>query len=63
MRLGAAVISCLYRRTGDTAVGAVDATIPCLWLEQRAAAFAVVKPLAGIGRHGLDLLVTAVRAG
>ena len=53
----------LDRRTGYRAVGAENAAITRFWFEERAAALALVKPLAGIRRHGLVLRMPAMRTG
>jgi hypothetical protein len=50
-------------RTRYGPVGAEDAAVALLGLEQRAARRAFVKVLAGVGRHGLDLRSAARRAG
>jgi hypothetical protein len=53
----------LDRRARDGTVRAEHATVACLGLEALAAAFAVIKELAGIGRHRLDGPMAALRAG
>jgi non-ribosomal peptide synthetase component F len=58
----AASLTLLYRRTRNRAVRAKHAAIACEGLKSLPAAFAVVKELAGVGRHGLNGLMTAVRA-
>src|SRR6266850_7032847 len=58
----AASLTLLYRRTRNRAVRAKHAAIACEGLKSLPAAFAVVKELAGVSRHGLNGLMTAVRA-
>src|SRR5512142_721429 len=53
----------LNRRARDRTVGAVDAAITRFGLEHRVTLLALVKPLAGVGRHRLNLDVTAHGAG
>lgn len=53
----------LHRRTRLAAVRTVHATIAGPGFEQGVAVRAFVEPLACIGRHGLQFLVSAVRAG
>ena len=53
----------LNRRAWHGPVGAEHAAITRLRLEYRVALPALVKPLAGIGGHGLGLLVAAFRTG
>jgi hypothetical protein len=48
-------------RARNIAVGAIDAAIACLGLEDDLAVLAVVEPLAGVGGHGFGLGVAAVR--
>ena len=49
----AAGLSLLDRRAGNSPVGAIDAAVPGLRFQKFPATFAVIEPLAGIGRHGL----------
>ncbi len=58
--LGAAIVTGLYRRTGDGAVAAIDAAIAPLGLQYHPAALAIVEILARIRRHFLDRLVPAL---
>ena len=53
----------LNRRAGHRPIRTIDATIPFLRFQQCATALAVIKPLAGVGRHGFNFIVTALRAG
>src|SRR5882672_6282324 len=53
----------LHGRTGDRSVGAEDATVAGLWPQHRVATRALMEVDAGIGWHGLDLPISAVRAG
>jgi hypothetical protein len=52
----------LHRRTGNRAVRAKHAAIACERLKSLAAALAVIEELAGVGGHGLDRLMAALRA-
>lgn len=61
--VGATRLVLLNGRTLHRTVRAKHAAIPRIRLKYRTAAFAVVKKLAGVGRHGLRLGVSAVRAG
>lgn len=65
VRRGAActLASLLNWRAPFTAVRAVHAAVTWLGCEYHVALLALVKPLAGIGRHGLDLGVTALGTG
>ena len=58
----AAILPGLNGWTLHSAEGTVDAAIPCIWPQQRAAAFAVVKKLAGVSWHKLTRLMLALRA-
>ena len=53
----------LHRRARDGSVGAVNAAVALLGLQDSAAALAVIEPLAGVGRHRLCLHVAALGAG
>jgi superfamily I DNA/RNA helicase len=59
----AAFLVLLHRRTGNRTIGAKHAAIARKRLQSRAAAFAVIEELAGVGRHGLNRLLAAFRAG
>lgn len=65
VRRGAActLASLLNWRAPFTAVRAVHAAVTRLGREYHVALLALVKPLAGIGGHGLDLGVTALGTG
>lgn len=60
--LATGIISLLYRRTGDAAIGAKYAAITFFGFEKDTAALAIVEPLAGIRGHGFGFPVTAFRA-
>ena len=53
----------LYRRARRVTVRAEDAAVPRLWLEQRAAALALIEELAGVRGHCFRRLMTTARAG
>lgn len=53
----------LDRWAGLGAIRAIDAAIARQRLQKRAAALAVIKPLAGIGRHDFSLGMAAFGAG
>jgi hypothetical protein len=57
------VILCLHRRTRQRAVRAKHAAISRLGFQPLATGLAVIEDLAGVGRHGLDCLMTATRTG
>ena len=59
----AAEVSVLDGRAGHVSIGAIDATVSGLGLQDGAAALAVVEILAGIGRHLFGFGVAAERAG
>ena len=58
----AASLTLLPRRTRNRAIRAKHAAIACKGLKSLAAAFAVIKELAGVGRHGLNGPMAAFRA-
>jgi len=54
---------CLDRRTRHRTVRAEHAAIARFWPQRRAAAAALVKELAGVGRHGFRLGCSTMRTG
>jgi hypothetical protein len=58
-----AALPCLYRRTRDRAIRAKHATIALLVLQPVTTILAVIEELAGVGRHRLGGLVSAMRTG
>ena len=61
--LTAATAALLLGRTHLGAVRTVDAAVSRLWPQEFSTGFTVVEILAGIRRHGLHLLVVALRTG
>ncbi len=61
--LSAAARLLLHRRARHVAVRAEHAAVTRFRPKQIAATCAVIKELAGIGRHGLGDLMTAMRTG
>lgn len=55
----AAGITFLNWWTSNSSIGTVDTAITLFGLQQLTAPFAVIKPLARIGRHGFNLFVIA----
>ena len=53
----------LHWRARDGRIGAIDAAVASLGFEHRAAALAVVEPLAGVSGHRFILRVAALGAG
>lgn len=60
---GGAARAFLDRRTSHRPIGAKDATIALLGPQYFTAILAIIKELAGIGRHGFRFPVAAMRAG
>jgi hypothetical protein len=58
----AAFLALLPWRTRNRTVRAKHAAIACERLQSLAAALAVIEELAGVGRHGLNGLMAALRA-
>jgi hypothetical protein len=54
-------IRALNRRARNVAVGAEDAAIPSLGLQNRSAGLAVIEELTSVGRHRLQRAMAAVR--
>jgi hypothetical protein len=62
-RLFTLLLALLDWRARHRAIGAEDAAVSLLGLQQFRTTFAVIKELAEVGGHGLGVLVPTVRAG
>lgn len=63
VRSSGPVARCLDGRAGDRTVGTKDAAVALGGLQHHTAPLAVIEIPAGVGRHGLDLPVSALGAG